>query len=197
MVRWYHLIMSAYGFWLPNDPRGSWSEFVGAWELYKFGPATKVDGRRSYAHDPHDIASRLVAKRSLKYPAVRFDGPQRVAIADGFRRAVLEACYFVHALCIGNDHVHLVVERHARSIETIAKHLKSRSTMALTSAGVHPLAVYRRNGGAVPTPWSAGSWGVFVNSEAHLSDAIDYVRRHPMKEGLPAQEWDFVGVRTS
>ena len=33
MVRWYHLIISAYGFWLPNDPRGSWSDFVGAWEL--------------------------------------------------------------------------------------------------------------------------------------------------------------------
>lgn len=30
MVEWYHLIMTAYGFWLPNDPRGSWSEFVGA-----------------------------------------------------------------------------------------------------------------------------------------------------------------------
>lgn len=30
VVRWYHLIISGYGFWLPNDPRGSWSEFVGA-----------------------------------------------------------------------------------------------------------------------------------------------------------------------
>lgn len=24
-----HVIFGAYGFWLPNDPRGSWSEFVG------------------------------------------------------------------------------------------------------------------------------------------------------------------------
>jgi len=27
MVIAYHAIFSTYGFWLPNDPRGSWSEF--------------------------------------------------------------------------------------------------------------------------------------------------------------------------
>ena len=27
-----HVIITAYGFWLPNDPRGSWSDFVGAWD---------------------------------------------------------------------------------------------------------------------------------------------------------------------
>jgi hypothetical protein len=48
MVRWHHLIITAYGFWLPNDPRGSWSDFVGAWELLRFGEATKVDDKRSY-----------------------------------------------------------------------------------------------------------------------------------------------------
>jgi len=26
----FHSILSAYGFWLPNEPRGSWSDFVGA-----------------------------------------------------------------------------------------------------------------------------------------------------------------------
>ena len=35
-----HVIITAYGFWLPNDPRGSWSDFVGAWELLRFGRAT-------------------------------------------------------------------------------------------------------------------------------------------------------------
>jgi len=30
MVIGFHVILTAYGFWLPNDPRGSWSEFVGA-----------------------------------------------------------------------------------------------------------------------------------------------------------------------
>jgi hypothetical protein len=85
MVRWYHLIMTAYGFWLPNDPRGSWSDFVGSWEPYKFGPATKTNEKRSLAHDPHDRAARLAAKQALKYPPVRFDERQRQAITGRLR----------------------------------------------------------------------------------------------------------------
>ncbi len=49
MILGHHLIISAYGFWLPNDPRGSWSDFVRAWEIAKFGDATKVETRRSVA----------------------------------------------------------------------------------------------------------------------------------------------------
>jgi len=30
MVRGYHVIFGMYGFWLPNDPRGSWSDYVGS-----------------------------------------------------------------------------------------------------------------------------------------------------------------------
>jgi hypothetical protein len=33
MILGSHVIFGAYGFWLPNDPRGSWSEFVGAWDF--------------------------------------------------------------------------------------------------------------------------------------------------------------------
>ncbi len=42
MIRANHLIFTAYGFWLPNDPRGSWSNYVRAYELYQAGPATKL-----------------------------------------------------------------------------------------------------------------------------------------------------------
>ena len=100
MILASHVIFSAYGFWLPNDPRGSWSDFVGSWELYKFGPATTVDTKRSLAHDPHDRAARLAAKAALKYPPVRFDAAQREAIADGFEIAVNEAEKVLSAVCL-------------------------------------------------------------------------------------------------
>src|SRR2546423_10304608 len=84
MVVGYHVIFSAYGFWLPNDPRGSWSDFVGSWELFRYGPATKTTSRRSVAHKPHDRALRLAAKQALKYPPVNFNGVQARAAAIGF-----------------------------------------------------------------------------------------------------------------
>ena len=194
MVQWYHLIITAYGFWLPNDPRGSWSDLVGSWELYKFGPATTVTGKRSYAHDPHDVALRRAAKRALKYPVVRFDDAQRGAIAKGFAQAIAESGYLVHACCIGHDHAHLVTTRHERTIEQVAKHLKSRATMALTGAGLHPLKAHRTRQNTVPTPWAEGIWSVFINEVEQLRAAIGYVERHPRKEGLALQHYDFVGA---
>ena len=80
MVHGHHLIISAYGFWLPNDPRGSWSDFVRAWELAKFGEATKVETRRSVAAAPHDRRLRAAAKEALKYPAVEFTGLQALSV---------------------------------------------------------------------------------------------------------------------
>lgn len=156
MVLWYHLIMTAYGFWLPNDPRGSWSEFVGSWELYKFGDATKTNEKRSLAHEPHDVAARRAAKRALLYPPVRFDDEQRAAVADGFGNAVTESNYVLHALCIGHDHSHAIVARHdERTIEQVARHLKSKATMELARRGIHPLQEFRKNDGSIPTPWGS------------------------------------------
>ena len=46
----YHVVLGAYGFWLPNDPRGSWSDYVRSWELFVAGgPATKTETGRSVA----------------------------------------------------------------------------------------------------------------------------------------------------
>src|SRR5437867_2130734 len=113
MVIAYHVIFGAYGFWLPNDPRGSWSDFVGAWELFRYGPATKVDDRRSYAHDPHDRELRLEAKNALKYPPVVIDGHQALSIAKGFAKAARKSGYIIYALAILPDHIHMILGRHS------------------------------------------------------------------------------------
>jgi len=85
----YHLIITNYGFWLPNDPRGSWSEFVRSWELFlAAGPATKTDTRRSVAGERHDYQRRSAAKDSLARDPVVFSGQQAKAVGDGFSRFV-------------------------------------------------------------------------------------------------------------
>src|SRR2546421_12946447 len=87
-VRAYHLIMTAYGFWLPNEPRGSWSDVVRSWELLKFGPATKVTTTRSVAHKPYDRALRKKMIDALVRKPVEFTGVQARAIAQDSRITV-------------------------------------------------------------------------------------------------------------
>jgi REP element-mobilizing transposase RayT len=188
----FHLIISAYGFWLPNDPRGSWSDFVASWELYKFGPATKTNERRAHAHAPHDDNLRKLARQALKYPPVRFDDLQRNAVARGFAQASRDADYSVAACCVGFDHAHLVINKNPREMTVIAGHLKSAATRSLTDSGLHPLIGHTGKRGGLPTPWSEGCWKVFIDDEPQRQSAIAYVQRHPRKEGLPDQPWEFL-----
>ena len=187
-----HIIFSAYGFWLPNDPRGSWSDFVGAWELLRFGRATKVTTHRSLAHQPHDRALRRAAKKALLYPEVHFSAAQIESIGRGFARAVEEGGYVVRACAGLHDHWHLVIDRHERLAEMITGHLKSSATRSLRADGLHPFERFARPDGSVPSVWSGGLWKVFLFSTEEIARAVQYVRDNLTREGLPPQDWSFV-----
>jgi len=187
-----HIILTVYGFWLPNDPRGSWSDFVAAWELLRFGKATKIATRESVAHVHHDRNLRREAKQALKYPPVLLTGLQARAVARGFARAIDEGAYPVHACSILEDHAHLVVGAHARMYEQIVSHLRSRATSELRAECRHPFAQYEYRDGRVPSFWAEGFWKVYCSDLAHLSNAISYVERNPLREGKPPQTWSFV-----
>ena len=64
MVIAYHLVWTAYGTWLPNDPRGSGSRAVFTPAIAELGPAhygrRKVQpGRQIVAHFYEEATSRL------------------------------------------------------------------------------------------------------------------------------------------
>jgi hypothetical protein len=40
--------------------------------------------------------------------------------------------------------------------------------------------------------WSTGAWKVFLDSEEAIENAIAYVERNPLEEGMRAQRWSFV-----
>jgi REP element-mobilizing transposase RayT len=165
MIIGYHFILSAYGFWVPDDPRGSWSEVVREFELRKLGPATKVSTTRSVASRPHDVSLRLAAKEALRYPPVKFAGKQAVLIAKGFGDAIADHGYVVNALAILPDHVHVVMRYHARPVEKIAAHLKAKATARLSVAEMHPLASYTSPAGRTPSPWARNYWCPFIFEE--------------------------------
>jgi|SRR5581483_4202099 len=193
MVLGYHIIFSAYGFWLPNDPRGSWSDFVGAWDLFlAAGKATKTDERRSVAHRPHDPQARLAAKAALSRPAVKFSGVQARAIGRGFADYVRKSGLPVWACSVLPEHVHLVTGPFRLSVEQLVIQLKGAATERLVEERIHPFGDMARPGERVPKCWTRGEWKVFLNSEDDIARAIRYVENNPVKEGKPAQTWPFV-----
>jgi REP element-mobilizing transposase RayT len=192
MVIAYHVIISAYGFWLPNDERGSWSDFVRRWELLRFGPVTKVNTRRSIAGRSFDRDKATAARSTLLYPAVSFTGRQALAIGNGFADGVRRSGYRILACAILPEHAHLVIGRHKYHVEQVTNRLKGAATRELSAVQLHPLADYHARDGAVPSPWSEGLWKVFLSDLAEVQRAVEYVEKNPEKEKKPRQHWSFV-----
>ncbi len=192
MILAYHVIFGTYGFWLPNDPRGSGSDKVWAEHLKSFGDATKVNTRHSVADKSHDRRTRIDAKRNLLYPAVKFNGLQARAVARGIGDVSATLKLGIYACCVMPDHVHLVIARHQKTIETITGFMKRGATRKLTEEGTHPLANYRSKRGRVPSPWVRGGWYVYLNTPDRVNRASEYVDANPVKAGMKRQTWTFV-----
>ncbi len=178
----YHSIFCAYGFWLPNDPRGSWSDFVGAWQLFiAGGPATGGNFRCSVAANAHDAAARHATKSVLLHPPTRFDDRRRTSIATGFALACGEAGYHVWACAIMPDHVHIVTQRHQRPVEMVVGHLRSRATKQLSLDNIRPNQPI----------WAKKGWHRYLD-QPDVAAVIKYVNHNPLRAGLPRQHWPFV-----
>lgn len=189
----YHIILGMYGFWLPNDPRGSRSKFVWSDDLRKHGHATRVNTRHSRAGDPHDVEARLRAKKDLKFPEVKLTGEQAKAIADGIGEAVSKYEFRLFAFCILEQHAHCVAQSSSLTGKEIVREIKHYGGNRLTRSGLHPLYDYRaKNGGRIPSIWARGFWNVFIDTEVHLRTAIHYVEQNPVEDGKRQQHWSFV-----
>jgi len=196
MIVGYHLIMTAYGFWLPNDPRGSWSKFVGAWDLFEAGGRAtrdKVTERRSYAKDAHDRERRLATKGALLYPPVRFNGLQARAVARGFGAFIKKSGLKAWACAVMSDHVHLAIARHHYDIEQVAVKLKQAATLRLNEEDIHPLKQHIKPNGRHPPCFARGEWKGFLDPN-DVAPCIHYVEQNPVKAGLHSQVgmWEFV-----
>ena len=194
----YHVVFGMYGFWLPNDPRGSWSKYVGSDALYRAGGrATKVTGPRSRARDPHDRDTRRTAKQVLSRPPVRFDGRQALAAANGFAELLRRDGLTAFACAVMPDHVHLVLARRGplamrMTAERACSRLKSFGSRRLCVEGRHPFKNRPDRRGRLPTPWVDGEWKVYVHSTRAIRHAIRYVENNPVEIDLPRQRWSFV-----
>ena len=193
MIHGYHLILPMYGFWLPNDPRGSWSDFVRKWEFVRFGKSTKSTERRALEElSETELRQRSEAKNTLKYPPVSIDGHQALSIANGFGEKTRKSNYTIWACSILPEHTHLVIARHRYKVEQIANLLKGAATSRIIKDGRHPLLGHAKLRKRPPRMWASREWKVYLDSKEVIEAAIEYVEENPVNEGKPKQSWSFV-----
>ena len=192
MVLAYHVDWGTYGFWLPNDQRGSGSTYVGSKRLLPYGQATKVNTRYSRANHPFDRELRRMAREALNYDPVVVSDAQIESGAKGFANVVKQTGCVLYACSILPNHTHVVPARSRYRVEQLVGLLKGGASRQLEVDGLHPFQDQRRPDGTLPSPWQEDCWKVFLDNDEATIRSIDYVVKNPEKHGRPRQMWKFV-----
>jgi REP element-mobilizing transposase RayT len=180
-----HLIWTAYGWWLPNDPRGSGSREIRNDVLAELGELHH--GRKQV-----QPAGRIVrqfyeqAAAMLRHPLLIFDDVARDEIAQAFGEVMERECY---ACAIMPDHVHILIRKHKHQAEDMIEALKEAGRLRLSDTGHrstdHPV-------------WSGGGgWKVFLDHPEEVRRTVRHIEKNPPSERLPEQHWPFVRVYDS
>ena len=126
MVIGYHLIWTAYGWWLPNDPRGSSSHEVRIEPIGDLGPLHY--GRKAVQPPSRDLRQFYEGARdALKHPLRTFSPHETQIIAEAFAAVIREQNYTCYACAIMPDHVHALIRRHRDQAETMIARFQEAS----------------------------------------------------------------------
>jgi len=182
MVIGHHIMWTAYGCWLPNDPRGSSSDLVRVDDLKHLGNLHR--GRKKAQPTSRELRKFYQAAEDvLEHPRFLFRDDEIIIAANSFHQTIIESGYTCYSCAIMLDHVHLVMRRHRDRAETMIEKLQEASKRKLIEARKRP----------VNHPvWGGEGWKVFLYTRADLEGRIKYVQENPIKAGRPEQQWEFV-----
>ena len=178
----HHLIWTAYGWWLPNDPRGSTSRAIRS-ELIA-GLGRLHQGRKRVQPASSEIRGFYnEAAGTLTHPLLRLDAEDTTAAAEAFAQTIAQERYTCYACAIMPDHVHLLIRKHKHQAEQMIENLQTVSRLRLSASGRrvddHPV-------------WARGGWKVFLDHPDDVRRTMRYVGENPCHISIPEQEWPFV-----
>jgi REP element-mobilizing transposase RayT len=171
-----------YGWWLPNDLRGSTSRVIRRDLVAELGELHF--GRKQVQPAGKDIRAFYVqAAEVLKHALLAFSPDEFPSVAEAIGRAIIECNYTCYACAIMPDHVHLVIRKHRDLADSMIEKIQSLSRKRLIDMGLrnaeHPV-------------WTRGGWKVFLDHPDEVRRTIGYVEDNPRKLRLPVQHWPFV-----
>jgi REP-associated tyrosine transposase len=179
----YHLIWTGYGWWLPNDPRGSGSTNIRNDVLGELG---ELHYGRKKIQPTRSTVREFLAESAplLEHPRLSFDENARDLVGQSFRVTIDRENLTCYACAIMPDHVHILIRKHKHDAETMMRMLRDDSCVELWKAKIcpteHPI-------------WASGhGWIVFLDHPDDIRRTIGYIERNPLPLGLPRQSWSFV-----
>ena len=182
MVIAYHLVWTAYGWWLPNDPRGSMSHEIRNDVISELGELHH--GRKTIQPPSAEIRAFYEdAAKRLRHELLTFDAAQRAVLGECFAQTIKTHRYTCYACAIMPDHVHILIRKHRDKAEQMIEHLQDQSRLRFRADGLRP---------PDHPVWGGSGWKVFLDQLADIERTIRYIEMNPIKVRAPAQRWSFV-----
>jgi REP element-mobilizing transposase RayT len=178
----HHLVWTAYGWWLPNDPRGSSSHSIASSVIAELGELHR--GRKKVQPAGWEIRGFYErAREVLLFPLLTFDEAARGEIAAAFAAVIDAQCYTCYGCAVMPDHVHFLIRKHKHTAEEMIERFQraSRDRLAQTQHRTtdHPT-------------WGGPGWKVFLDHPDEVRRTVTYIEKNPLPLGLPKQRWPFV-----
>src|SRR2546425_7183796 len=142
MVLAHHLIATAYGWWLPNDPRGSNSTDIRVVSLQDLGP---LHFGRKIVQPSSSILREFftAAGDRLKHEPLLFSEGVIKGIGQTIGEVIKNNKYTCYACAVMPEHMHLLIRRHRDKAEEMLEKLQEATRNALIKAGhraiTHPV----------------------------------------------------------
>ncbi len=183
-----HLAWTAYGTWLPGDPRGHWSALFDLYgRLARAGhqlnlpdPTTLAHARQEMSEEPKlldPVEQMLVGAMIGGF--ITGEGPAAPWAQAGYPTP-LEAW----ALAVERTHVHMLIAPPPRKVGGVVGRVKGTSSSALRKL---PGNRARRR------IWTTGYWKAFLYDDAAVRAVQDYIEQHNVRRGFGRRRFDFVG----
>jgi REP element-mobilizing transposase RayT len=182
MVIGHHLIWTVYGWWLPNDPRGSNSHEIRVERIAELGELHH--GRKPLQPSSAELRQFYQrARDALKHELLTFTPEDIALLGRCFAEVIREHGYTCYACALMPDHVHLLIRRHRDRAEMMMEVFQRVSRQELIQDGrrspTHPV-------------WGGPGWKVFLNTPEDIERVVRYIQNNPIRAGIEAQEWPFV-----
>lgn len=176
----HHIMWTLYGWWLPNDPRGSTSRVI---RNDLFNELGEIHFGRKFIQ-PAGRDLRFFYQQAhglLQHELLDFSQSEFETVAKALASAIQECGYTCYACAIMPDHVHLLIRKHRDLAEEMIEKLQTLSRKRLEGLRTtgHPL-------------WTRGGWKVFLDHPNEMHRTIQYINNNPIKQRLPRQHWPFV-----
>ncbi len=182
MVAAYHLIWSIYGWWLPNDPRGSSSHKIRQDILKELGELHY--GRKKIQPTSHMLREFYEKARDLLYHELLiFSDEEILLLGAAFAATIRKHRYTCYACAIMPDHTHLLIRKHRDFAEHMIGHFQDESRAML---------IQKQRRKTTHPVWGGCGWKVYLETCDDIERTVRYIEDNPDKAKRPPQSWPFV-----